>query len=128
MAAPGFNNNSVGGPVADAASISPSTNAKDYNIDGALCQRELAVGTSANAKRVQGGIAEAFRTANLRGKPAVIVAGRSDTLIPVAFASRPYFGVNHMVEGTGSRLSYIEITNGQHFDAFLASGRFASRA
>ncbi|MBC7573769.1 MAG: D-(-)-3-hydroxybutyrate oligomer hydrolase [Herminiimonas sp.] len=121
-----FNNNSVGGAVADAGSVSVSTNAKDYNIDGALCQRELAVGTSANAKRVQGGIAEAFRSANLRGKPALIVAGRSDTLIPVAFASRPYFGVNRMIEGGGSRLSYIEITNGQHFDAFLGLPGFGS--
>ncbi len=122
-----FNNNSVGGPAIDNASISPSTGMKDYNIDGALCQRELAVGTSASAKRVQGGIAEAFRTANLRGKPALIVAGRSDTLIPVAFASRPYYGVNKMVEGTASHLSYIEITNGQHFDAFLGFRGFDSR-
>ena len=122
-----FNNNSVGGPVADAASISPSTNAKDYNIDGALCQRELAVGTSANARRVQAGIAEATRTGNLNGKPALIVSGRADTLIPVAFASRPYFGVNQMVEGSASKLSYIEITNGQHFDAFLGFAGFDTR-
>ncbi|MBC7513563.1 MAG: D-(-)-3-hydroxybutyrate oligomer hydrolase [Herminiimonas sp.] len=122
-----FNNNSVGGPVADAASTSPSTNTKDYNIDGALCQRELAVGTSANAKRVQAGIAEATRTGNLKGKPALIVAGRADALIPVAFASRPYFGVNQMVEGSNSKLSYIEITNGQHFDAFLGFPGFDSR-
>ena len=122
-----FNNNSVGGPVADAASISPSTNAKDYNIDGALCQRELAIGTSSNAKRVQGGIAEATRTGNLKGKPALIISGRADTLIPVAFASRPYFGVNQMIEGSASKLSYIEITNGQHFDAFLSFPGFDTR-
>ena len=122
-----FNNNSVGGPMADAASISPGTGMKDYNIDGALCERELAVGTSANAKRVQSGLAETFRTANLRGKPALIVAGRADTLIPVAFASRPYFGVNRMVEGTASHLSYIEIANGQHFDAFLSFPGFDAR-
>jgi hydroxybutyrate-dimer hydrolase len=122
-----FNNNSVGGPVADAASVSASTNVKDYNIDGALCQRELAVGTSANAKRVQSGFAEAFRSANLQGKPALIVAGRSDALIPVAFAARPYFGENQIVEGGNSRLSYIEITNGQHFDAFLGFPGFNAR-
>jgi hydroxybutyrate-dimer hydrolase len=57
----------------------------------------------------------------------LIVAGRSDTLIPVAFASRPHFGVNRMVEGGGSRLSYIEVTNGQHFDAFLGFPGFDSR-
>ncbi|MBC7416445.1 MAG: D-(-)-3-hydroxybutyrate oligomer hydrolase [Herminiimonas sp.] len=122
-----FNNNSVGGPIADAVSISPSTKVQDYNIDGALCQRELAVGTSANAKRLQTGIAEATRTGNLKGKPALIVHGRSDTLIPVAFASRPYFGVNQMVEGANSKLSYIEITNGQHFDSFLGFPGFDAR-
>lgn len=122
-----FNNNSVGGAVADAVSISPSTRTQDYNIDGALCQRELAIGNSANAKRVQAGISEATRTGNLKGKPALIVAGRADALIPVAFASRPYFGVNQMVEGSSSRLSYIEITNGQHFDAFLGFPGFDAR-
>jgi hydroxybutyrate-dimer hydrolase len=122
-----FNNNSVGGAVADAVSISPSTGVSDYNIDGALCQRELATGGSANAIRVQQGIHEAMRTANLQGKPAVIVHGRSDTLIPVGFSSRPYFGVNHMVEGGNSKLSYIEVTNGQHFDTFLPLAGFDSR-
>ncbi len=122
-----FNNNSVGGATADAVSVSPSTNAQDYNIDGALCQRELAIGTSANAKRVQAGIAEATRNGNLKGKPALIVSGRSDTLIPVAFASRPYFGVNQMVEGAASKLSYIEIVNGQHFDAFLGFPGFDAK-
>ncbi|WP_211461332.1 D-(-)-3-hydroxybutyrate oligomer hydrolase [Collimonas silvisoli] len=122
-----FNNNSVGGPVTDAVSISLSTGVMDYNIDGALCQRELAMGGSANAIRVQQGIREAFRSGNLQGKPAVIVHGRSDTLIPVGFSSRPYYGVNHMVEGGNSKLSYIEVTNGQHFDSFLPLAGFDSR-
>lgn len=121
-----FNNNSVGGPVIDSVSISPG-GVRDYNAVGAFCQRELAVGTSANAKRVQQGILEASRSANLQGKPALIVHGRSDALVPVAFSSRPYFGVNQMVEGTKSRLSYIEVTNAQHFDAFLSSPGFNSR-
>ncbi|MBC7499110.1 MAG: D-(-)-3-hydroxybutyrate oligomer hydrolase, partial [Herminiimonas sp.] len=122
-----FNNNSVGGAVVQSLSTSVSTGLKDYDIDGALCQRELAIGTSANAKRVQQGISEAVRTANLRGKPALIVHGRSDTLIPVAFSSRPYFGVNKIVEGAQSKLSYIEVTNGQHFDAFLGFPGFGNR-
>jgi hydroxybutyrate-dimer hydrolase len=121
-----YNNFSVGGPLADALSITPSTGVRDYNIDGAQCQRELATGSSANAKRVQSGITEASRTGNLRGKPALIVHGRADTLIPVSFTSRPYFGVNRIVEGTSSRLSYIEVTNGQHFDSFLTQPGFAA--
>ena len=76
-------------------------------------------GTDANAGRVQTGVRETLRTANLRGKPAIIVAGRADTLIPVNMNARPYFGENKIVEGAASRLSYIEVTNAQHFDAFI---------
>lgn len=83
--------------------------------------------SSANAKRVQQGIGEALRNGNLHGKPALIVHDRADTLVPVAFSSRPYFGVNRMVEGNTSKLSYIEIENGQHFDAFLGFPGFANR-
>ncbi|HET9023027.1 MAG TPA: 3-hydroxybutyrate oligomer hydrolase family protein, partial [Burkholderiaceae bacterium] len=46
------NNASVGGALLEAASVSPSTNRQDYNIDGALCQRELLMGSSPNAQRV----------------------------------------------------------------------------
>ncbi len=120
------NNNSVGGPLLDAASLSAG-GVQDYNIAGALCMRELATGSSANAGRVRQGISEVLRTANLRGKPALIVQGRSDTLLPVAFTGRPYFGMNKIVEGTNSKLSYIEVTNAHHFDAFLALPGYANR-
>lgn len=122
-----FNNNSVGGPAADTVSISPTSGVRDYNADGAFCQRDLATGAGAEARRVQQGIVETSRTADLHHKPAIIVHGRSDTLIPVAFSSRPYFGVNKMVEGGKSRLSYIEVENGQHFDTFLPFPGFDAR-
>ncbi len=124
-----INNLSVGGPLLDAASFSllNGVSVQNYNFDGALCQRTLATSSSANAARVQKGIAEASRTGNLHGKPALIVHGRADTLIPVAFSSRPYFGVNKMIEGASSKLSYIEVTNGQHFDAFLPFPGFDAR-
>lgn len=120
------NNNSLGGPLLDAVSLSAS-NVQDYNIAGALCMRELFTGTSANAVRVQQGIKEVVRSANLRGKPALIVQGRNDTLLPVAFTGRPYYGMNKIVEGSASRLSYIEVTNAQHFDAFLAFPGYPER-
>ena len=121
-----INNNSLGGPLIDALSLS-ADGKQDYDIAGALCLRELATGTSANAKRVQQGMGEVLRTANLRGKPAVIVHGRTDTLVPVAFTSRPYFGLNKIVEGVNSKLSYIEVTNAQHFDSFLAFPGYSAR-
>jgi hydroxybutyrate-dimer hydrolase len=120
------NNSSLGGPLLDAASLS-AANVQDYNFAGALCMRELFTGTSANAVRVRQGMSEVVRSANLRGKPALIVQGRADTLLPVAFTGRPYFGVNKMVEGANSKLSYIEVTNAQHFDAFLAFPGYPER-
>jgi hydroxybutyrate-dimer hydrolase len=113
-----INNASVGGAIENMRSITLSTGAQDYNIDSAICLRNLLTGTDSNAVRVQNGVREVLRTGNLRGKPAIIVAGRADALIPVNFNARPYFGLNKMLEGTASRLSYIEVTNAQHFDTF----------
>jgi len=113
------NNNHPAGPLNNPISVSPSTGLQDYNIDAAICQRNLWTGSAANALRVQNGVKETLRSANLRGKPAIIVAGRADTLVPVNFNARPYFGQNRIVEGSSSRLSYIEVTNAQHFDAFI---------
>ena len=62
---------------------------------------------------------ETRRTGNLRGKPAIIVHGRSDALLPVNHTSRPYTALNKKVEGVGSKLSYVEVTNAQHFDSFI---------
>ena len=115
-------NDPVNGSILDSISVSPSTRLIDFNIDGAICLRNLATGTDANATRVQAGMNETKRSANLRGKPAIIVHGRADTLVLPAHTSRPYFGANKIVEGAASKLSYIEVTNAQHFDAFLAGG------
>jgi hydroxybutyrate-dimer hydrolase len=113
------NNQSPGGPLRDPVSISPSTGLLDYDIDAAICQRNLFTGTDAAATQVKTGINEVLRTANLHGKPAIIVHGRNDALIPVPFTSRPYFGQNKITEGTASQLMYIEVTNAQHFDTFI---------
>ena len=120
-----INNLSPGGPLLDAVSISPSSGTRDFNADGAICQRNLWVGTDANAGRVKAGVAETLRTANLRGKPVIIVAGRADTQVPVNFNARPYYGQNQLVEGTASKLVYVEVTNGQHFDAFIDNATLA---
>ena len=113
------NDNAAGGPLLTAISVSASTGQQDFNIDGAICHRNLIAGTDANAVRVQNGIKETLRNANLRGKPAIIVAGRADTQVPVPFNARPYYGQNKIVEGAASKLSYIEVLNAQHFDAFI---------
>lgn len=113
------NNNNPGGPLNSPISVSPSTGQQDYNFDAALCHRDLWTGNDAFAQRVQAGVRETLRTGNLRGKPAIIVHGRADAYIVPNMNSRPYYGTNKIVEGANSKLSYIEVTNAQHFDAFI---------
>ncbi len=114
-----INNVSVGGPTENGRSVTPSTGVQDYNVDAALCLRNLWTGADADATRVRDGVHQVLRTGDLRGKPAIVVAGRADALIPVNFNARPYFGLNKVTEGAASKLSYIEVTNAQHFDAFI---------
>jgi hydroxybutyrate-dimer hydrolase len=121
-----INNNSVGGAALDAISVSPSTNKTDYNYDGAKCLRDQLTAQTLVATTLSQSIAAVKRTANLRGKPAVIVHGRSDTLVPVNHASRAYYALNKSTEA-GSKLSYYEITNAQHFDSFLAFPGYDTR-
>jgi hydroxybutyrate-dimer hydrolase len=116
-----INDASVGGPLRDGASISASTGKLDFNVDGALCLRALWTGDSVAARRVRDGSDDVLVKGDLRGKPAIIVHGRADALVPVGFTSRPYLGMNRMEEGARSRLRYIEVTNAQHFDAFIGN-------
>jgi hydroxybutyrate-dimer hydrolase len=120
-------NASLGGAKSNAAATSPSTGQLDFAFDGAACLRALWTGADASAQRVRAGVGEVLRAADLRGKPALVVHGRSDTLIPVNFSSRPYVLRNAQVEGAGSRLRYVEVTNGQHFDSFLGFPGYDTR-
>jgi hydroxybutyrate-dimer hydrolase len=104
-------NNATGGPIDHRAADN------DFAFLGALCLRQLWTVPSA---ALLSGVNEVRVTGNLRAKPTIIVHGRSDALVPVNHTSRPYFGTNKIVEGAASRLSYIEVLNGQHFDAFLS--------
>jgi hydroxybutyrate-dimer hydrolase len=115
-----INNNSVGGAALDAASV--STNRADLNLDGAICLRSLLTNSTVTAS-----LNAAKRTGNLRAKPTIIVHGRSDTLVPVNHTSRPYYALNKTVEGDASRLTYYEVKNAQHFDAFLPLAGYDTR-
>jgi hydroxybutyrate-dimer hydrolase len=117
-------NNSVGGAIADAAAVSASTGKADYNYDGAQCLVDLLTAQSTAGTTLRASIDSVKRTANLRGKPVIIVQGRSDTLLPVNHTSRPYYALNKSVEA-GSRVSYYEVTNAQHFDSFVGTAAFA---
>jgi hydroxybutyrate-dimer hydrolase len=135
-------NNAVGGARSWQLAVSPSTGVADFGLDNALCQRALVTGTNpvtgavltaastptlAQSTAVRAGIAEVLLSGGLRAKPTIIVAGRSDALVPVNNNARAYTAYNRVVEGSASRLSYIEVTNGQHFDTFLPLGGFDTR-
>lgn len=112
-----INNASLTGPVRDFLSL--GSGGADWNLDGALCLHDLVSGSDPAALRLQTGMRETQRSGNLQGKPAIIVHGRDDALLPVNHTSRPYLALNRKVEGTASRLSYIEVTHAQHFDGFI---------
>ena len=135
-------NDSVGGARSWPLAVSPSTGVADFGLDNAICQRALVTGidpvtnaaltassvpTAAQSAAVRAGIAEVVVNGNLRSKPTIIVAGRSDALVPVNNNARAYTAFNRTVEGPASRVSYIEVTNAQHFDTLLPFSGFDTR-
>ena len=132
--------NGGGAGKRDLFAASPSNGAFDLALDGAICQRNITVGRNivaggplagseaAAAAAIAKGVREVQLTARLRGTPTLIVHGRADALVPVNHASRAYYGANHLAEGKGRRtVSYVEVTNAQHFDAFLGFPGYAER-
>lgn len=135
-------NASVGGAKYVLFGTSPSTARLDLSLDQALCMRALVTGTdpvtgtalgaattptAAQSASVRAGMAETTVTGNLRGKPALVVAGRDDTLIPINHNARAYAAYNRATEGASSKLRYVEVTNAQHFDTFLGLSGYDTR-
>jgi len=129
-------NPSVGGAKLDFLAVSPTSNTADFALDGALCLRSLVTGKDeatgaaltgtlkAQSDRVVAGVNAVQLTAKLRSKPTIIVAGRSDTLLPINHTARAYFGKNQLTDSASdaAKVRYIEVTNAQHFDTFIAFG------
>jgi hydroxybutyrate-dimer hydrolase len=136
-------NDSVGGAKAWQFAVSPGSGTADFALDAALCQRALVTGTEpvsgaaltasstptkAQSDAVRAGITEVQLSGNLRGKPTVIVAGRSDALVPINHNARAYVAYNRAVEGAATtKVRYYEVTNAQHFDTFLPLSGFDTR-
>jgi hydroxybutyrate-dimer hydrolase len=127
---------SVGGARDEKFATSDSTKKQDLNIDGAICLREVATGAEVSlggasgaefprgsvrqvqAARIAQGIRETHMTANLQGKPTIIVSPRSDGLLPVNHAGRAYYA-NAAISfpKTANNVRLYEVTNSQHLDA-----------
>jgi hydroxybutyrate-dimer hydrolase len=111
----------VGAPMAD--------------VDGAVCLRNLWTanddsrrgdsrkgGDGGNpARRLAEGVEDILATADLHGKPTVIVHGRSDALIAVNHSSRSYYG---SALRKRQNIRYYEVTNAHHLDAFNSLAGF----
>jgi hydroxybutyrate-dimer hydrolase len=121
------------GPIVETLAISPSTGRQDLNLESALCFRYLSTGVADGLpdgasremrtwhRRVERGARDVKTTADLNGTPAIIIHGRQDALVFPDSHSRPYYALNQLVEGEDSNLSYIEVTPGQHWDAFIST-------
>jgi hydroxybutyrate-dimer hydrolase len=135
-------NDSVGGAKSWAFGVSPTSGTADFALDSALCLRALVTGkdavtgadltatsspTLAQSQAVRNGVSEVLLGGNLHGKPTLIVGGRSDALLPINHSERAYTAYNRSVEGSASRLSYIEVEHAQHFDGFLPLSGFDTR-
>ena len=66
---------------------------------------------------MQAGVNEFLASGDLHRHAFIIVHGRADARVPINFSSRPYVGLNSLVEGGSSGLRYIELANVQHFPA-----------
>jgi hydroxybutyrate-dimer hydrolase len=132
----------VNSPILENGALSVSTGRADLNIDSALCFRFLETGEAsllaglpssftekwAQHAKVDAGTRAIETDARLHGRPAIIIHGRRDALVFPNLHSRAYYALNQQNEGRRSGLRYIEVTTGQHFDAFISlffGGQFA---
>ena len=120
------------GAILENFAESRSTGRADLNLDSALCFRfletgdfPLLAGTGARESwaehaKVDAGTRAIETTGRLHGRPAIIIHGRRDALVFPNLHSRAYYALNQQND-VKSRLTYIEVTTGQHFDAFIPS-------
>ncbi|HEX2524890.1 MAG TPA: 3-hydroxybutyrate oligomer hydrolase family protein [Geminicoccus sp.] len=127
------NNDSPGGAVRDQVSRSRSSGLADQNLDGHLCLRSLLggrpyVGSSGSpGNSLDHSIRQILADGKLNGIPAILLHGRDDALIAPNHSSRPYVALSRLRDGRRSNISYVEVTNAQHLDAFNAFPGFDER-
>ena len=134
-----INDLSPGGPQETRRSLSPSTKKADQNLDGALCLRGLWTGRDpasgrwlgreglVDHLRVRWGSNQVLASGRLGGRPAVIVTGRADAILPPNHTSRPYYALSRLRDGASSQIHYYEVTNTHHLDALNGVAGLDSR-
>ena len=97
---------------------------EDADLPALDCLRTLWEGDSDAARRVREGIAATRAELPRAGLPMIIVHGRDDGLIPMALSSTPYV---QMLRAADRQVTFWQVPNAQHFDAFLAFPDYARR-
>jgi len=112
-------------PTAGLQLIGPKGDPADPSLAGISCLRETYESASPLGERMRQGESEIRASANIAQRPVVLIHGREDGLIAVGATARPY--VELALRKGATRLSYWEIENAQHFDAFLMQPVYAAR-
>ena len=111
---------------ADAAGIAPGAGVgildslsagKDASWPGSECLSRLWSDSSGLGLLVNSGAGETRAALPRADLPMIIVHGKADGLVPVAFSSEPYV---RWLEANGRKPVFWKVSHGQHFDAFLA--------
>lgn len=77
-------------------------------------------------KKLLASMQKAKADLNLRSKPTIIIHGRDDNLIAPNHSSRAYYA-RHQTQSPQENLKYYEVTNAQHFDAFISLPHYADK-
>ncbi len=105
------------------ALIDPSRAGEDPDLPGLACLSRLWREPACNA-RVTAGVEETRAAPPRAGLPVILVHGRDDGLIPLAFSSAPYV---EMARAAGREVPLWVVPDAQHFDAFLALPDYGRR-
>lgn len=105
------------------ALIDPGRADEDPDLPGIGCLNMLWRDHVAS-ERVAAGVEETRASPPRAGLPVIVVHGRDDGLIPLAFSSRPYV---EMARAAGREVPLWIVPDAQHFDAFLAFPDYGRR-
>ena len=104
-------------PGAGVGIVDSMATGKDASWPGSECVSRLWSESSKLASALHAGAEETKATLPQADLPMIIVHGKADGLVPIAFSSEPYV---RWLEANGRTPVFWKVGHAQHFDAFLA--------
>lgn len=108
-------------PGAGVGIVDTMAAGNDASWPGSDCLSQLWSESSKLASRLHEGASLSRASLPRADLPMIIVHGKADGLVPMAFSSEPYV---RWLEANGRKPVFWKVGHGQHFDAFLAFPRF----